>query len=83
MKLKDGMDKPVRFSHKQIRLALERTDLVQDSEEIVSISKFYSEAGDEIDVYDGRQTYDPQTVYGTDELDWAIKDFMDLIQKLN
>lgn len=81
--LKDGMEKPVRFSRKAIRLALERTDLVQDTEEIVSISNFYGDAGDEVDVYDGRQTYDPQTVYGTDELDWAIKDFMDLVQELN
>lgn len=88
MVLLDGRDRKVYPSGKAIIRALVETDIVHDSEEVISISNFIgSEVGDlitldEVDVYDSREVYDPQTIYEPDEINEAIEHFMSLLSTL-
>jgi hypothetical protein len=85
IKLVDGMNQPVACNKKAVKDALERTDLVQDSEECISLSHFYAGTlgDDEIDVYDSRQVYDPQEIFEVSEINEAVDRFLELIDQIS
>lgn len=87
MKLLNALDKLVLFNRKSIKTALLDTDMVSDPDSIITLTKFYSSAGeenDEINVCDHRQRAgDCQTIYEVSEIDDAITEFLELITDIS
>jgi len=76
----DCLGKAVANTHKDIKRALMETDMVEVDGDDLSISNFFSESGDEINVYNGYCTEGP-AVFEVDEIDEAIRTFMEMIEE--
>ena len=76
----DCLGKPVANTHREIKRALMETDMVEVADDDLSITNFFSELGDEINVYNGYRTDGP-AVFEVDEIDEAIRLFMEMVEE--